>query len=170
MKYYITFLSAIFFASICFGQQIEFANMASITPPGRMQKMQHSEVLNITHQKLGKHPSLQSFINDHPDNMYKVDNILVLVKTVPKSPSFKLETQRKLFQRSGSTSIETLGGKKFLITFDTTLNDIAVYHFFCVNSSNTTQVGGLVTADIKDKEKAKAVIYDIVKGIKFKVQ
>ncbi|GAA4104932.1 hypothetical protein GCM10022392_33210 [Mucilaginibacter panaciglaebae] len=135
-----------------------------------MKKMQQTEVLNLTRQKLGKHPSLQSFINNHSEDVYKVGDIVVLLNTIPRLRSYKLDAQKILLRSTGPASIETVDGKRVLIGLDTTKTDVVVYHFYCVNSSNTTQVGGLVTADIKDKEKAKAVIYDIVKGIKFKVQ
>ena len=153
-----------------FAQQLEFANMASITPPDRMQKMQQKEVLNMTRQKLGKHRSLQNFLNNYSKDVYKVGDIVVLLNTIPRLRSYKLDAQKILLRSTGPASIETLDGKRVLIGLDSTKTDVVVYHFYCVNSSNTTQVGGLVQADIKDKEKAKAIIYDIVKGIKFKVQ
>ncbi|GAA4092537.1 hypothetical protein GCM10022392_13550 [Mucilaginibacter panaciglaebae] len=135
-----------------------------------MQKMQRSELLSITQQKLGKHPSLQSFFNNHPDDVYKVGNIMVLLNTIPRRPSSKLKAEKITMQSIGPASIETVDGKRFALGLDSTKKDVILYRFFCVNSSNTVQVAGVVTADIKDKEKAKAIIYDIIKGIKFKVQ
>lgn len=102
--------------------------------------------------------------------MYSIDGIMILIKVVPRTPSFKLQDQKLTLQTLGPANIETLNGNKFLLGLDTTNTDVAIYHFFCVNASNTTQVSGLITADEKDKEKAKAIVYDLIKGIKFKVQ
>jgi len=170
MKKIVIVLGFIIHCFTAFAQQLEFANMASITPPDRMQKMQQKEVLNMTRQKLGKHRSLQNFLNNYSKDVYKVGDIVVLLNTIPRLRSYKLDAQKILLRSTGPASIETLDGKRVLIGLDSTKTDVVVYHFYCVNSSNTTQVGGLVQADIKDKEKAKAIIYDIVKGIKFKVQ
>jgi len=153
-----------------FAQQIEFANMASIKPPDRMQKMQQKEVLNMTRQNLGKHPSLQNFLNSNSDYVYKVDDITIFIKTSPRQPSNKLNALKLTMQSIGPASIETVDGKRFVLGLDSTKKDVVLYRFFCVNSANTVQVAGVVTADLKDKEKAKAVIYELIKGIKFKVQ
>ncbi|GAA4104885.1 hypothetical protein GCM10022392_33140 [Mucilaginibacter panaciglaebae] len=70
-------------------------------------------------------------------------------------------------QSIGPASIETVDGKRFALGLDSTKTDVILYRFFCVNSSNTVQVAGVFTANIKDKENAKAIIYDLIKGIKY---
>jgi len=170
MKKIVIVLGFIILCFTGFAQQIEFANMAAITPPSRMQKLQQTEVKRITEQKLGKYPSLQNFLNSNSDNVYKAGDITILIKTTPKRPSDKLKAFKLGLQSIGPASIETVDGKNFALGLDSTKVDVVVYRFFCVNSSNTIQVAGLVTADLKDKDKAKSIIFELIKGIKFKVQ
>lgn len=166
----VTLIIALLFTVTCFGQQIEFSNMASVKASSKMQKMQREDVLSTTGQRLAKQSFLRNYLNNNSNNMYSIDGIMILIKVVPRTPSFKLQDQKLTLQTLGPANIETLNGNKFLLGLDTTNTDVAIYHFFCVNASNTTQVSGLITADEKDKEKAKAIVYDLIKGIKFKVQ
>ncbi|HEY9534094.1 MAG TPA: hypothetical protein VIQ77_06135 [Mucilaginibacter sp.] len=153
-------------------QRIVLSNIASIDAPVGMRKMDKSSVLGSSKLKFQARPDLQERINRHANNIYRIDDVLIELHVFNRMPEpGRAQSLRAMYASTfGPTTLENLDNKQIIITLDTLDHPADVYHFFCLNNDASIQAAGFVKFEPGDKDKARSILHDILKSMKFKVQ
>lgn len=154
-------------------QRIALSKSATIDPPKKLYKLQKSEIPSLVTKRFGKTKYLAKSIQDNSEKVYLIDDIVVLINPVPITrqlgylKALKYATD-DTFQgnKNYSSKIERIGGTDVFI-IDQVAEGLKLYRFFTVNSSENFVVTGLVQYKPGDEAKARTVLNDLIKGLKF---
>jgi len=175
----ITFLIAFLIASItCFGQKIEINGFGTTNLSHKMLQMSNAQISDFAKAKLhNKIPSPGFFFKTA--KVYNVDNVLVSVgyrsiKRNINADNYLVNVKKSLdpfFSDSpGYTSkIETINGKKFLITSQP-MNGNITKAFYGVNTVTFTILQGSVQCSPEHEAEADITLKELLSNIQYKVQ
>jgi hypothetical protein len=162
----------------CFGQKIEINGFGTTSLSHTSVELSSTQIAGFGKNKLRNNIPSPGFFAGNA-KVYSVGNVLVSVryKSLKKTadPDNYLTTIKKsldpFFSDSpGYTSkIETIGGKKFLITSQP-LNGNITKAFYGVNNSTLTSLQGSVQCTPEDEAEANATLRELLTNLKYKVQ
>lgn len=173
MKNLLTLLTLIIFIYSCTGRRIALSKSVSMATQKRLHKADKKEVSSIMTNRLGKTEGLARSIGSNPDNVYLLDDLVILVKAtaIPRDQGI-LEKQRLARDDSArglkdfSSKIENIGGRDVYVINQVT-EGMKVYRLTTVNRSEDIIVGGFIQYNPGDELKARKALEDIIKGLKF---
>ena len=154
-------------------QRIVLSGSATIDPPKKFHKAQKSEISSMVTKRFGKTKYLSKTIQFSADKVYLIDDIVVFInsESMSRKPGFLKD--RKLgfddtYQndKSYSSKIEAISGKDVLI-MDMILEGLKMFNFTTTNSSEDFVVTGFVQYNLGEENKARTVLEDLIKGLKF---
>lgn len=167
MKKLTLFITRILFSITCLAQQIDLT-YATTNPPKAMVKMQANAVSAFTAAHFKKNETLKAFVIKNAKDVYKVDNVLVLINcqtSTSQDPS--LAKTQEFLAPLGTTTLATVDDKQILILLQN-YEGVMVYRYFCANKANTRMVAGLIQFEPVDQVKAKGILDGLLKSVKFK--
>lgn len=178
MKKLILLLTLTLYSLASIAQQIALSDKAIMEPPKKMRKLSKAEIGSVASQKFSKTRFLLDNIKNSPNQMYQIDDMVIFINTSESSQTtkpihgylkkLKLATDNVHHSdKSYSSSIETIGGKNVFI-MNHIMEGINLYNFFTINKAEEFVVNGYVQYNAGDEVKARAVLEDVIKGIKFK--
>jgi hypothetical protein len=159
-------------STICMAQRIELNDAISISPAAKMKKLSKSEAL--ASDTFYKKSLVRSQMYHNPDNTYRIDDITVSLNSEKgKIDSNKLTDLKASYlylsrtNKKNWATIESVNNRNVLIKYFES-DDTAFFQFFTVNSSNTVIVVGQVEFNPGEQVKARVILDDLIKNIKFK--
>jgi len=173
MKNLLFLLTFIILSCSCMAQRIALSKSVSMSTQKKLSKPGKKELSSLISSRFAKTEFLSRSISGHPDDIYMVGDIVVLVKSevIKKTPGI-LKKQALARDNAGeklkdfSSKIENIGGRDVYI-IDQVTEGLKIYRFTTVNRSEDIMVGGFVQYKPGDELIAKKVLEDIIKGLKF---
>jgi|GEM_PF-2469050 len=155
------------------GQTIELQDVASVTPPSKkLIPISKDKIPEFAKEKFRGKMVPYDILNNS-DDVYAVDDILVRVRAFkgPANPDFT--KAKKSFDilnngvKGGASSIETIDNKVVYIMW---IPDeyLGTCYFACINKHHNVTITGKLEFNAGDEAKARSVLEDIIKGLKFK--
>jgi|GEM_PF-5021702 hypothetical protein len=133
-----------------------------------MVKMQADALPAFTAAHFKKNETLKAFVIKNAKDVYKVDNVLILINCqtrTPQDPS--LEKTKEFLAPMGTTTLTTVDDKQILLLTQN-YEGVMVLRYFCTNKANTRMVAGLIQFEAVDQVKAKGILDGLLKSVKFK--
>lgn len=173
MKNLLILLTLIIFSCSCMAQRIALSKSVSMSSQKKLHKADKKELSSLITNRLGKTKSLARSIGANPDNVYLIDDLVILVRStsMPRDPGI-LEKLKSAIDDSArgfkdySSKIENIDGRKVYV-IDEVTEGVKVYRFRTVNRSEDIMVGGFIQYKQGDEIKARKALEDIIKGLKF---
>ncbi|RZK22354.1 MAG: hypothetical protein EOO43_09715 [Flavobacterium sp.] len=157
----------------CIAQRIVLSNSATIDPPKGMTKIPSKNISNTLGQKFAMTKYMSKAIKEHGDEIYTVDNMVIVVTSgrITREPGFlrryKLALDETADFSSGYTSkIEMIAGKQ-VYTRQVIAESFNLYRFTAINSGEDTLVNGFIQFNESDRKRARVVLIDLIRGLKF---
>lgn len=156
-----------------FAQQISFNKLANVSLPKGVQKV--DEAQSLSHSKrLFKHTSMGAL---KTKNLYTIGDISIALWDL-SNPNDKRSLEDIKNETLGllkldkniivnSAVIKKINNTNFFIFNDQQNGDVNYYQFISEPRNNKT-LNGLIEYKNSDKDKAKAILDDVLKSVKFK--
>ena len=173
MKNLFIFLTLTIIGCSCMAQRVAVSKSVSLSTQKKLRKADKKEITSLVTNKLGKTEYLARAITNNPDNVFLVDDLVVLVKSIPIPKNPKILTELKLALdnsaeglKNYSSKIENIAGREVYLV-DQVTEGIKIYRFRTVNRSGDILVNGFIQYKPGDELKARKALEDIIKGLKF---
>ncbi|MGY4383474.1 hypothetical protein ACVWYN_000493 [Pedobacter sp. UYP24] len=174
MKNIILFFTLIILSISCTAQRITLLDSVTLQLPKTMLKVSRENIPKLAAERFGKTKYIIRNILYNPGKVYTVDDIVVFINSakMPKEKG-KLKVLKLGFDdnnennKNYSSKIETIDGKDVAIINEIT-EGLNVFRFVTVNPAEDFCIIGFVQYNPKDYSKAKVVLEDIIKGLKYK--
>ena len=155
----------------CIAQRITLSRSTTLEMPNQMIKVSKSNVSKIASNKFGKTKYLLQTIQNHPDRIFTVGEMVILVNSVevPQNKGvlkrLKAATDDVFHDdKSYSSNIVPIDGKDVLIINH--INEgLNIIRFTTFNPSENFSVTGFIQYPLKDYDKAKATLKNIITGL-----
>jgi hypothetical protein len=162
---------------VSIAQQIALSDKAVMEPPKKMRKLSKAEIESVANQRFSKTRFLIDNIKNSPNQMYQIDDMVIFINTSESSQTKPIHGYLKKLKlatdnvhhsdKSYSSSLEAVGDKNVFI-MNHIMEGINLYRFFTINKAEEFVVNGYVQYNAGDEVKARSVLEDVIKGIKFK--
>jgi len=154
-------------------QRIALSKTANVDLPKKMVSAQVKDAKSLITQRFSKTKSLSNLVATNLDKTYFVDNMVVMIKSasIPSEPGF-LKTYQLAADETGltingySSKIEKIDGKDVFV-IDHISEGIKLYRFTTINSTEDQIVTGFVQHQAGDEIKARKLLEEVIKGLKF---
>ncbi|RYE54805.1 MAG: hypothetical protein EOP48_11520 [Sphingobacteriales bacterium] len=161
------------FSCSCMAQRVALSKSVSISVQKKLRKADAKELSSLVKNRLGKTKSLARAITSNQNNVFLGDDLIVLIKSIPIPKNPKILTELKLALdnsaeglKNYTSKIENIDGREVYIV-DQVTEGTKVYRFKTVNHSSDILVNGFIQYNPGDELKARKVLEDIIKGLKF---
>lgn len=171
VKKSIVLIVALFFSVTCVGQRLNLSNVAYIELPGKMIRLDTQKVSEYSNRRFSKRPDLQRQFKRFKDETYKIENVLIQISAIKLQVADlnRANQLRMQLTHIGPTTLESIDGKQLVISFDN-YQGVMCYRYFYFNNSASIQAAGIVQFEPADRDKAKSILHDIIKRLKFNQQ
>ncbi len=165
-------MTLIFFSFTGMAQRIALSGSASIDPPKKFRKAQQSERSSLVTKRFGKTKFLAKSIQD-PEKVYIVDDVILYINSTDVTAKTDALKELKVafddtFQgvKDYSSKIEKIGAKDVFV-IDQVSEGLKLYRFTTINSYKNVVVNGFIQYNPGDEAKARTILEDLIKGLKF---
>lgn len=168
MKKIVSLAVVLFLSITCIGQRLNLSNVASIELPPKAIKLDTQKMSEYAHQKFSKRPDLQRLFDRHKNEIYKIDDILLQINAIKLQVAApdRANQLRMQLTHIGPTTLENIDDKQLVINFDY-YEGTMCYRFFYFNKPASVQAGGILQFNPADKDKARSILYNLIKRLKF---
>ena len=173
MQSILAFLTLSLLCISCAAQKIVLSNTVSIEPPKKLLEADKNEISALVSKRFGKTKYLAKLIQNNPKKVYTIDDMVIFVNSdvVNNYPDF-LKTYKMASDDVGlkikgySSKIENIGGRDVFVT-DEVSEGQKLYRFTTVNRNEDFVVTGFIQYLPGQESKARTVLEDLIKGLKF---
>jgi hypothetical protein len=159
------------YTTLCIAQRIDLNDAISVSPTVKMTKLSKNEALSSN--TFYKKSLIRSQMYHNPDNTYRIDDITVSLNSEKgKIDPNKLLNAKTFYlylskaNKKNWANIEIVNNRNVLIEYFEA-DDTAFFQFYTVNSSNTVIVAGQVEFNPGQQVKARGILDDLIKNVKF---